>query len=451
VFYWCKLEQKWRKELSIVDYAAHIRARRDDARSLEDLYRDSLRKGEADEFSSAMHACYRESPEVALYAAWHYRLDGAAPASAEGRKVNWQLAVPLSVGLGLVFWILSDPRFEVRNDLPFLALVWAPVGACFVIAFLALASNRGWKAPALAVAGLAGIAAYAVLFATVWQGSPDYQILVAVHLPLLAWTATGVSLLWSAPGDGERFAFLRQSIEVAFTGGLYLAAGVALAVIASGLFEAIGVILPELIRRLLLVGVAGLMPILAVASAYDPGLPPSRQSAQQGLGKLIATLMRLLLPLTLLILVIYLFVIPFNFMAPFRDRDVLIVYNVMLFAIMALLLGATPLAAGDLPPQRQRLLRQGIVAVAALTVLVSLYALSATIYRTVLGGITINRLTIIGWNSVNIGILAWLIYSQLRTGPEGWVGRLQTAFSRGAIAYVAWALFLLVAIPLLFR
>lgn len=434
-----------------MDFAAAIRSHRDDARSLEELYQASLRKGEGNQFSAAVRACYRESPEAVLYAAWHYRLAQAPGESSEGRRINWWLALPLSIALSLIFWVLSDPRLEVANDLPFLALVWAPIGACFIIAFLALASGKNWKVPALVIAGLAGITAYAVLFAVFGQGPRDYQVLVAVHLPILAWTAIGASLLWPAPGDGDRFAFLKQSIEVAFTGGLYLAGGGALAVITSGLFEAIGVSLPDAIQRLLLVGVAGLMPILAVASAYDPGLPPSRQSAQQGLGKLIATLTRLLLPLTLLILVIYLFVIPFNFMAPFRDRDVLIVYNVMLFAIMALLLGATPLAAGDLPPQRQRLLRQGIVAVAALTVLVSLYALSATIYRTVLGGITINRLTIIGWNSVNVGILAWLIYSQLRAGPEGWVGRLQTAFSRGAIAYVAWALFLLVAIPLLFR
>ncbi len=433
-----------------MDYAVAIRSNRDDARSLEELYQASLRKGEGDQFSAAIRACYRESPEAVLYAAWHYRLAQAPGERSEGRRINWKLAVPLSIALGLIFWVLSDPRLEVANDLPFLALVWAPIGACFIIAFLALASGTNWKVPALVIAGLAGITAYAVLFAVFGQGPRDYRILVAVHLPILAWTAIGASLLWPAPGDGDRFAFLKQSIEVAFTGGLYLAGGGALAVITSGLFEAIGVSLPDAIQRLLLVGVAGLMPILAVASAYDPGMPPSRQSAQQGLGKLIATLTRLLLPLTLLILIIYLFVIPFNFMAPFRDRDVLIVYNVMLFAIMALLLGATPLAADDLPPQRQQLLRQGIVAVAALTVLVSLYALSATVYRTVMGGITINRLTIIGWNSVNIGILAWLIYSQLRAGPEGWVRRLQATFSRGAIAYVAWALFLLVAIPLLF-
>jgi len=67
--------------------------------------------------------------------------------------------------------------------------------------------------------------------------------------------------------------------------------------------------------------------------------------------------MRLLLPLTLVVLVIYVAVIPFAFMAPFRDRDVLIVYNVMLFAILGLLLGATPLRADAVSPRLGRALR----------------------------------------------------------------------------------------------
>ncbi len=44
-------------------------------------------------------------------------------------------------------------------------------------------------------------------------------------------------------------------------------------------------------------------------------------------------------------------------MAPFRDRDVLIVYNVMLFAILGLLLGATPLRADAVSPRLGRALR----------------------------------------------------------------------------------------------
>ena len=203
--------------------------------------------------------------------------------------------------------------------------------------------------------------------------------------------------------------------------------------------------------RLFLAGGGGLIPVLAVATVYDPRFSPIEQKFEQGLGKVIFTLMRLLLPLTLLVLIVYLFVIPFNFMEPFWRREVLIVYNVMLFAVMGLLIGATPVHADDLSPKQQSALRVGILAVATLTALVSVYALSAIVYRTARDGITVNRLTVVGWNGINISLLALLIYKQFKAGPAAWLRALQAVFSIGTVGYIVWAVFLTVAIPLLFH
>jgi hypothetical protein len=70
-----------------------------------------------------------------------------------------------------------------------------------------------------------------------------------------------------------------------------------------------------------------------------------------------------------------------------------------------------------------------LIAVALLAVVVSLYALAAIGYRTWEGGITLNRLTIIGWNVINIGILALLLLRQRRADAQtlgaGNAGRLR--------------------------
>jgi hypothetical protein len=84
-------------------------------------------------------------------------------------------------------------------------------------------------------------------------------------------------------------------------------------------------------------------------------------------------------------------------------------------------------------------------------VVVSLYAMSATVYRTVLGGITVNRLTVIGWNTINISMLVLLVYKQFKDGPKEWVRSSQWTFSRGATAYLIWTSFLVVGVPWLFR
>jgi hypothetical protein len=135
---------------------------------------------------------------------------------------------------------------------------------------------------------------------------------------------------------------------------------------------------------------------------------------------------------------------------PYENRDVLIVYNLMLFGIIGLLLGATPIRGDDLSPTLQKWLRIGIIVVAILAVLISIYALSATVFRTVEGGLTLNRLTIIGWNIINITILLWLIYKQFKDGREKWIESMQSVFSLAANAYMVWGLFLLVAVPLIF-
>jgi hypothetical protein len=277
------------------------------------------------------------------------------------------------------------------------------------------------------------------------------QILMALHLPVLAWAGVGICILGLKSSSEERFAFLIKSLEVFITGGLYLMAGMAFGMITFGMFQALSIELPDFLQRLVIAGGVGLLPVIAVASIYDPHLSPALQDFRQGLSRFIANMMRLLLPLTLGVLVIYCFVIPFNFLEPFKNRDVLIVYNVMLFAVMALLLGATPIRAGDLSQKVLAALRGGILAVAALAALISLYAMSATVYRTIYqGGITMNRLTIIGWNAINIGILVLLLVCLLWKPKEHWIDALKSVFSIATVGYVVWAVFLIIAVPLLF-
>jgi hypothetical protein len=435
----------------MMKYLEEIRVAHQDPEELESLYQAALRDGEGDQFAAAILACNRESPDNILFAAWYYRLQqfDHRDELIERRSVNWRLAVPLGALTGLVFWIASNPSFDLPRYTPYLALVWALVVACSVIAFLTITAGKEWRSALSIIAGLVGVGIYVTLV-LVLRERPYYQDLMLLHLPVLAWAGAGLSVLGWRSDYRDRFAFLIKSLEVFVTGGLFLMAGAAFGGITIGMFAALGITPSEEVMRFLAAGGSGLIPVLAVAAAYDPSVCPLEQRFREGLSKLIFTLMQLLLPLTLLVLVVYLFVIPFNFMEPFRNREVLIVYNVMLFAIMGLLVGVTPVRAGGLSPRHQRGLRAGVLAVAILAVIVSLYAMSATVYRTVQGGITVNRLTVIGWNTINIGILVLLVTRLFKDGPTEWVRSAQWTFSRGATVYLIWTSFLVVAIPWLF-
>jgi hypothetical protein len=431
-----------------------IQSSHDDPKGLEALYQAASQAGNGEDFRLALETCYQEFPDDVLYAAWYYRLKAVQPQPAPpALGANWKLAVPLSIATGLVFWALSDFNALFLKHLPYLVLFGAPIATLFALAYLAFTSQRQYQRSLLAGAALCLASLYVLLVAPGQKGGYNrpYLDLMAIHLPLLCWIALGASVLERRANPQNKFSFLMKSVEVMITAGVYLIAGVAFGAITQGMFQALSIELPEIIMRLIMAGGVGLIPLLALASAYNPRLSPQEQDFTQGLSRFVATMMRLLLPLSLAVLVIYIFIIPFNFMEPFKNRDVLIVYNLMLFGIMGLLIGATPVNADELSPSLQRALRYGMLAVAALAALVSVYALSATVYRTVDGGITINRLTIIGWNSINIIILVWLIYKQLRYKGENWASHIKSVFSEGMVGYIVWDIFLIIAIPLLFR
>ncbi len=432
-------------------YVAVIRADAADPERVEQLYQAARSAGELRPFAAAIASLRAEAPENLLYGAWYYRLRQPAAEPAPGTlAATWMRAVPLSIVLAAALWLLSAPNLTLQGNTPLLALLLGQLVGLALVIFLA---TRRRALDAL-VAGLVlvGLAGYALAIASS-AGTARLQ-LIALHLPLLAWGAVGLAVLgWRSSGR-ERFAFLTKSIEAIGTGGVFAIAGGIFAAITLAMFQALSVTLSDPLIRLLAAVVVGIVPLFAVAAVYDPTQGPLQQEFGRGFGRILTVILRVLLVLSLVVLVIYLAVIPFNFMAPFNapnSRDLLIVYNLMLFGIMGLLIGVTPLTTSDLSPRLQGWLRAGIITVAALVTLVSLYALSATLYRTISAQqLTMNRATIIGWNVVNIGILVALLFRQIRPAQNGWATSIQAVIAGGAIAYVAWAAAVALVLPWLF-
>jgi hypothetical protein len=444
-----------------MSYHEKVDALAKDAEQMERVYHAALKSGEIDAFKEAIDDSYNSVPENLLFAAWFYRLRHAA-VQAKGFAVAWAWAVPLAVFNGLLFWWLSADRFMIsiegfqgveRNFISTVGVLGASLSALSVLIYLTAVGHKRWRLSA--PIGILLLAAGAYVFLTYPNTGPvpfqeQYLSLTALHLPLLAWSGVGAFLIVRHRDPTSRFSFLIKSLEIFILGGLFLIAGGLFTGITFGLFDVLDVSMPDVVERLFIAGGGGLIPVIATAVIYNPTRPPAEQAFDEGLSKLIALLMRILLPLTLLVLLVYLAFIPFNFRAPFENRDVLIVYNGMLFAVVVLLVGATPVSQADIAPRLRRWLRLGLVAVAALALLVSLYALAAILYRTALDRLTPNRLTFIGWNVVNIGLLCLVLLLQARAGEGRWRQRLHRAYSAGTVGYAAWILVVILAIPWLF-
>ncbi|MFN8465338.1 MAG: hypothetical protein U0X20_07290 [Caldilineaceae bacterium] len=129
-----------------------------------------------------------------------------------------------------------------------------------------------------------------------------------------------------------------------------------------------------------------MIPVLAVAILYDPARPVGQQTFDGGLIRLLQMLLRLFLPVTAAVLALYLCIVPFFFWRPLKTARCWIIYNAMLFAVMALLVGVTSYAgrhrrhaaALAAPGHHRRGGADGIV---------SIYALAAISYRTLQEGL----------------------------------------------------------------
>jgi hypothetical protein len=446
-----------------MSYHDTVGALAQDAEQLEQVYHAALKAGEVDAFKQAIDDSHTSAPDNLLYAAWFHRLKHTA-AQAKSLVVAWAWVIPLALINGLLFWGLSDDqrymihvagtyRGDAVDFLPAILLLVAPLSAAFMLIYFTAVGRKRWRLGALI--GVLTLAAGAYVLLTYPQAGTrpfqeQYLNLMTMHLPLLAWTGVGVFLVADHRDSANRFAFLIKSLEIFIMGGLFIIAGGLFTGITIGLFDALDVDFPELVQRLFIAGGGGLIPVIATAVIYNPTVPPAEQAFDEGLSKLVALLMRILLPLTLLVLLVYLVFIPFNFRAPFENRDVLIIYNGMLFAVVALLVGATPVSLDEFPPRLGRWLRLGIIAVAALALIVSLYALVAILYRTALDRLTPNRLTFIGWNVINIGLLGLVLLFQARSKAGRWLQGLFRAYSAGTVAYAAWTLVTILALPWLF-
>ena len=429
-----------------MQYLSRIQAAVNAPQALESLYGAAVLAHDAGEFAADIAATYAAAPENVLLAAWHLRLAHATDVVPERRPVDWALAIPLSVLTGLLLWGLSGEQFTFPGPAghrePWLLVMITPVIALIAVTFFAVTRKQGYRVPGALGGGLAVVTAYAVWLAV---NDSNYRPIAATHLPLLAWATAAVCLMGVRASARNRFAFLAKSIEVTVVTGVYALAAFVFAAITMQMFKTLGITLSEATIRLLMVGGAGLMPMIAVASVYDPASAPEQQDFRRGLSRMVSTLPRLLVVPTLVVLVVYIALIPANVMAPFRDRQVLLTYNVMLFAVCALLAGATPVHGDDLSAKYQAWLRRGIAAVAALAMLVGVYALAAIVYRTAQDRLTINRLTIIGWNAINIGLLGLLLYWQAARGRARWIESLHATFSVASVAYVGWAAFVALA------
>lgn len=446
-----------------------IEVSRADPGALEGAYRSAVASGDKALFADAIAALVMRYPDDLLLRAWAHRLDIAGESelvteiAEDGTRRHWLVAICVSVILGLIFIFLT---WEMVGELvdpatPRFLLGWAPVTAAAILAFACIVHPSRQRLQFYGVAlvlltllfGLAAWKGWGPLVATRTGGREPAGLaqasLIALHLPFVCWgVLTGAMCATLADTWRQTYAFVVKSAETIVTAGLYIIAGGVFTGLTIGIFQALGITLSdEVVIRFVCWG-AGAIPVLAVATVYDPTRTPADQDWQTGLARVIRILVRLLLPLMIGVLIIYDgYFIPTQFMKAFTQRETLIIYNITIIAIIAVLAVAAPGLDERLAGRGQQVLRVAIVAAAILTVLLNAYALAAIVSRTISGGYTPNRHAVIGWNVVTLAMLGSVLLRQALARGRPWAEVWRRSMAQALVLAVAWSVWVVVGLP----
>ena len=92
---------------------------------------------------------------MCYYAAWYWRLQSPAQEQAERHPPHWELAIPLSLLTGLVLWLLASEKlaFAGSGGMGYVMLLWSPIVALVVLAYLTFTARAGYRQAALAGRG----------------------------------------------------------------------------------------------------------------------------------------------------------------------------------------------------------------------------------------------------------------------------------------------------------
>ncbi len=420
---------------------------------LERLYRRVQEEGNEAAFTEALRQCREAQPGNLLLEAWIYRLDVPLKSEEENiRDHSWWVVIGASVVLGGVSALLAGGKPPVPNPGEAAVLFWVgwgPLVALGLLGYLAWAerATKGRARYAAAAGAVVLVALYAGL--TLGGRTDDTAVLGALHLPFISWAIVGAALCLGYPNPARQsFAYLVKSVEVVLTGGIFFGAGLIFVGLTYGIFAVLGIELPEEDLVVVVAWAAGALPLLALGSVYDAKASPAEQEGQAGLTRTLRILTRLLLPLALGVLLVYvLWFIPVHFRKPFEEREVLIVYNATILAILVLLAVVVSGPVDARSGGRWSLFRYAVLGLGGLTLVLNVYALAAVASRTLESGLTPNRFAVIGWNVTTLLIVASVGVRLWKARRQPWLSVFRESLGLLATLAAVWAVSLLIALP----
>jgi hypothetical protein len=272
------------------------------------------------------------------------------------------------------------------------------------------------------------------------ENNSDTTILACIHLPLFLWAVLGFTFIGNKVKDYKiRLDFLRFNGDLLVMTGIILIAGTLLTAITLGLFSIIEIHLEEFYFNYIVIWGLASSPIVGTYLV---------RSNPQLVNKVSPVIAKVFTPLVLITLTVYLFAIIYSGEDPYRDRDFLIIFNILLIGVMAIILFSV---AETTKNYKSKIAIIMLLLLSIVTIIINGIALSAIVFRISEWGITPNRLAVLGSNLlilINLLFVAYRLFKASKNLQE--IENVEKTIAHFLPIYSLWTVFVIFIFPLIF-
>jgi hypothetical protein len=403
----------------------------DNPRQLEKLYRE-----DASSFKKEFNQIYPGQQDKASLAFWNERLNYEAAKPSWGSTTELVIVIVFALLAGLIASIpnitgIDNEKFLFRN----ISFIVFPLLSAYFIWKQKLAFKQ-YLLPLLA---FIVAAVYINLLPTNKESSSI--MLAFIHMPIFLWTIFGYSFLGvNIKSSQSRIGFLRYNGDLVVMSGILLLSTVLFSAITVNLFDLIGINIEIFyFQNIMIWGIAAI-PIVATYLI---------QTNAQLINKVSPIIAKIFTPLVFINLFIYLSAMVYTKKYPYQDRNVLLLFNVLLMGVMALILFSIA-EAGKATKNKFSLIV--LFGLSALTLIVNAIALSAIVYRINEFGFSANRIAVLGGNLlifINLVLVSYKLF--LTSFKNGTIEEIEESIAGYLPVYAIWTGLITFLVPLLFQ
>jgi hypothetical protein len=408
-----------------------ILAQIDNPVQLEKLYREN----NAD-FKKQFNEIYPNYKDNIGLQVWNERLNFEGEKIALGSK-NEILAVIVFILVGGL--IANIPNITGINEESFFSKNVALIVFSILSAYFIWRQKINLNKILIPVIAIAFSAIYINLIPDF--NKSDSAMLVRIHLPLLLWSILGyVYIGASLKNNTKKIEFLKFNGDLIIMCAIILLSCMVFTMITFGLFELINIKIEEMYFRYFAVWWIAAVPTTATYLL---------QNNPQLINKVSPIIAKIFTPLVFINLLVYLTAVIYTGKYPYNDRNLLLVFNVLLIGVMALILFSVAEAGKSNKGLFNLFL---LFALSSLTIIINSIALTAISYRILEFGITPNRIAVLGGNIlifIHLLMVSYKLFKTVRGKAE--IEAVETSIALFLPVYSIWTAIIIFVLPFIFN